>query len=191
MNDYTPRVSHFFVPLCMAAIGGVFLYSGWIVMAWLVFSLTALSGLFIFWIGWLQTRAEFMRSVASPAHELQTLNPEQYRALGIRVPELRVYSSGTEPIIMVEDRNLKYEFLRELLIACDDKQFVPSSRYDKETVDLKQWKEAANLLMERGYLIVGSAAGNHTLFWHNGGRAACIAAYFGNETKLMRLEVME
>lgn len=184
-DDYIPKPWHFLFPVLLFAAGSLLLID----MFWMSIGLWLLGTLAATWIfiaGLWKSRADYNYSIVAVAHEIKEMNPEQWQALGIRFPELRIRYHG-KPISYIEDTDIRSEWMKQFLDDSDEYQFAPERLYGEGTQARKQWMLVRDFLISEGYLIDQSAAGNHSWLWRTGRRRQLLTMYFDQPLVLQNL----
>lgn len=179
-SDYIARPHHMLWPTAFL-IGGCLLLDKSIWMGRAIIVVGILLAVWIFIAGLWDAKTRYNASIAAVAHEIKDMDPERYRALGIRIPELHIYASHEGPIEYLEDTEIRMDLARQFLRDSDEYQFAPERLYGEGTRMRRQWQLLKDWLIEQGYLINNSAAGNHTWLWRTGRRSVFMRHYLGED----------
>ena len=175
-NDYIPKPAHLLFPVLLLIAGSLLIVDFFSISIGLWF-LGTLAALWIFIAGLWKSRADYNYSIVAVAHEIKEMNPDQWQALGISFPELRIRWDG-KPINYIEDTDIRLENFQRFLDDSDDMQFAPERLYGDGTQMRRQWMMCRDYLIERNFLIENSASGNHSWLWRTGRRRQLINMYF-------------
>lgn len=188
-TDYSPRPLHFFLPALFFIAGAVtMIHSAGLGLAF--WWLGLLASLWIFFIGIWQARSAYNSTLSDVAREVRLMNPEQYDALGIHFPELRIHYHG-KPVSYLEDTSVRMEHFKKFLEDSDEVQFAPERLYGDGTQMRRQWTLCRDWLIEMDFLIQNSAAGNHSWLWRTGRRSQLFSMYFSQPLELIDLNELE
>lgn len=173
LNEYTPKPHHLLWPTAFF-IGGTL---AWIDAAWTMtglalYSLGGLSALWIFYVGTLQARSDYNHSMVSMAEAISKLSPDQWQALGIAFPHLRVRWHG-KPIEYVDDTDIRLEAFERFMQDSNEYQVAPERTYGDGTLLRRQWFLWIAWLKTQKFLIDDSASGNHSYLWRGGAFQQC------------------
>jgi hypothetical protein len=127
--------------------GGLFYLGSFMVMAWLTN----------------RERIAFYDAVSRLADRLSSLDADQWQALGIAFPSLRIHWSG-RPIQFVEDSNFTVDEFRRFMGDSNYRQISPMRNWNNGR-DRRTWERIKNWLEAKGYIQHYSAAGNHSWLW--------------------------
>jgi hypothetical protein len=165
MNNYIPKLSHA-VTTCLLGIifiGALAYASPWQV-AFLVGAIAFISmSALIFALLFLEQRRSFYHTVAYFADRLAQLDPDQWQALGIAFPHLRIRWSG-QPIQFFEDTSATMEQFERFMRDSDHRQISPERNWSGGP-QRRAWREIVNWLQRQEYIYKDSAAGNHSWLW--------------------------
>lgn len=182
-EPYQPRLSH--------AVGLVFM--GCIVIAYAavnfndaVLSISLLTGglFYLFSIAvmwWLTSRERiaFYDAVTRLAERLSELDPDQWQALGIAFPTLRIHWNG-RPLQFIEDSDFTVDEFRRFMEDSDFRQISPMRNWSNGR-DRRTWERIKTWLEVRGYVHHYSASGNHSWLWRGNAYPVLKIRYLGGE----------
>ena len=187
--NYSPKPIHLiFAALFFIAGSWSIADSFWLAIG--LWSLGSLAGIWIFLAGLWQVKSDYNYSLVEVARQIREMQPEQWQALGIRYPELRIRWRG-KPIAYLEDSDIRVEDLQRFVDDSDEYQFAPERLYGEGTRTRAQWKLCRDWLIDQHFLIDNSAGGNHSWLWRSGRRGQLISMYLIPELKLKNLNDLE
>lgn len=165
MDAYKPKLSHATLTAALTIFfAGLYAYPTRWDDAWLIggviFGLLTASIVALIFV---EQRRIFYHSLAYFADSLSKLNPEQYQALGIRFPHLRIRWRG-EAIQYFEDTGATMENFARFMSDSSIRQISPERNWNGGP-DRRAWAEIKGWLEEQGYIYQSSAAGNHSWLW--------------------------
>lgn len=179
-TDFTPRPEHLLWPAFFIVAGSLLLHNIGL-MAIGLFILGVLAVIWIVIAGLWIAKAAFNESVAAVAHEIKDMDPEQYRALGLQIPELHIYPARGEPVAYLEETEIRMDLVRMFIADSDEYQFAPERLYGEGTRKRRQWAMLRDWLIDNNYVIDNSNAGNHSWQWRSGRRALFMRNYLGQD----------
>jgi hypothetical protein len=165
MNNYIPRLSH---AVTTSLLGIVFTgllaqpsqwQSAFLAGAIIFIVMAALIMVLIF----LEQRRSLIHSMAYFAERISQLDPDQWQALGIAFPHLRIRWSG-EPIQFFEDTQATMEHFERFMRDSDHRQISPERNWSSGP-QRRAWREIVAWLERQTYIYKDSAAGNHSWLW--------------------------
>jgi len=183
--NYTAKPIHLLFSVLLYAAGSMLMIQFFWFSIGLWF-LGTLAAIWIFIAGLWQSKSDYNLSLARVAEQIRMMNPEQWNALGIRYPELRIKFHG-KPIQYLEDSDIRLECFQKFLDDSDEYQFAPERLYGDGTQLRNQWRMSRDWLIGKGFIIDNSAAGNHTWLWRTGRRQQLISMYFPPEISMVDL----
>jgi hypothetical protein len=190
--SYAPRLSHAVLNAIMG-IGFVWLLaveSPWSI-AYLVGAVTFLAmAALVFLMLFQEQRREFYSTMASFAEALARLNPDQWQALGIRFPHLRIRWHG-KPIQFFEDTGATMDDLERFMRESNARQISPERNWT-DGPQRRAWAEIHAWLIEHGMIFEASAAGNHSWLWRGNSYSILWQRYIHDlDLKLVNLGELE
>lgn len=138
-----------------------------------------LVGTLVLYIGiiW-DAKARYWNSVKGAAKEIAALDPQQFQALAMTFPLVRVrWTSTAKPRIMLEDSEIAtMTHLAVFLNGSNGKQVFPKRdwhgevtfRGDTVNLDRTSYEEILNIFIRHRLVIPDSAAGPHSWLWVEG-----------------------
>ena len=173
---YEANPAHLLFPLMLMFLAAVLLtYSS--ILAAALFVISIVASIWMLIAGLYQVRIAYNYSIVAIAEQVKSMDPERYRALGIAIPELRVYPSVEGPVLLMEDTEIRLDSFVQFMNDSDEYQFAPQRLYGDGTLMRRQWFMAVNWLVKRGHLIESSASGSHTYLWRSGRRTQVMREY--------------
>lgn len=165
---FEPRFRHIAVSLLLglALIAASLYYlSDALMFAALVVGLLFIV-LSVFVVGWINNRerAVFYSSLTGFARELAALDPDQYGALGIRFPMLRLRWRG-KPVLTVEDSDVTLEHFEIFMQDSNFQQIAPERIWNTSVRPRPVWMKLRSWLEKNEYIYRESAAGSHSWLW--------------------------
>jgi hypothetical protein len=165
MNNYIPKLSH--AVLC--TIAGI-IFTGLLAQpsqweyAWLVGAIAFITiAALIFVLLFLEARRSFYNTMAYLAERLAQLNPDQWQAMGIAFPHLRIRWKG-KPIQFFEDTQATLDDFERFMRDSNTRQISPERNWSSGP-DRRAWREIAEWLIANKYIYEQSASGNHSWLW--------------------------
>ena len=144
----------------------------------------------IFALMFLEQRRSFYHTMAYFAEQLARLNPDQWQALGIAFPHLRIRWKG-KPIKFFEDTQATMEEFERFMRDSNTRQISPERNWSSGP-DRRAWREIVEWLIEQGYIYRDSAAGNHSWLWRGAMHAHLWQRYIeGTERTLADLNEVD
>lgn len=180
MYPYIPRPWHLFIPALICFCGSA--ASAW--YPWLGAALMLIGVLGALWImaaGAWEAKASYNSSLARVAEAIKDLNPDQWQAIGIRFPELRVRYQG-QPVRYLEDTEIRMEAFERFMADSSTDAVAPQRYYGDGTALRRQWHAWIGWLTRQGYIIPNSASGNHSLLWRPGRHQQLMQMYLSEPT---------
>lgn len=110
-------------------------------------------------------RVKFYESAARFAESMANLNNDQWAALGIAFPTLRIRWNG-QPIQLIEDSEIMFEDFKKFMLDSDYRQISPERNWSTGKAR-RTWTIIRDWLLEKKYIYEYSAAGNHSWLWKN------------------------
>jgi hypothetical protein len=187
--NYSPKPLHLLLPALLYAAGSMLIIQFFWFSIGLWF-LGCLAALWIFISGLWQAKTDYNFSLAEVAKQIREMNPEQWQALGIRYPELRIRWHG-KPIAFLEDTDIRIDYLQKFIDDGDEYQFAPERLYGDGTQLRNQWRMTRDWLIEKQFVIENSASGNHSWLWRSGRRGQLISMYLREDSALQNLNDLE
>lgn len=165
MNNYKPQLWHaIFTALLGIVCTGLYAYPTRWENAWLIGSITfLLMTAAVFALVFAEQHRSFYHTMAYFADKLAALNPDQWQALGIRFPHLRIRWKG-KPIHFFEDTQATMDELERFMRDSNTRQISPERNWSSGP-DRRAWMEIKDWLEDNGYIYQQSAAGNHSWLW--------------------------
>ncbi len=186
MNEkppYQPRLSHavmlVFLGCIVIAYAAVNFSDAVLTVSLLTGALCYLFSLLVMW--WLTSRERiaFYDAVSRLADRLAELDPDQWQALGIAFPTLRIHWNG-RPLQFIEDSDFTVEEFRRFMDDSDFRQISPMRNWSNGR-DRRTWERIKTWLEVRGYVQYYSAAGNHSWLWKGNAFHILKIRYLGSE----------
>jgi hypothetical protein len=170
-NDYTAQPHHLLWPV-MFFTGGTLAWLrfdeaawGWLGLA--LYGIGILATLWIVFAGVLDARSEFNISMVSMAKAISELSPDQWQALGIAFPHLRVRWHG-KPIEYIDDTDVRLDAFEIFMRDSNEYETAPQRNYGDDTLLRRQWHLWIAYLKANDHIIADSASGNHSYLWRGG-----------------------
>lgn len=166
-DEYSPRLSHA-VTLAIsgcAAFGysGLYLSGKALIAGEMCGVLLVIFSIIIMVFLGNRERIAFYRSASHFAEQLSHLDQDQYQALGIAFPVLRIHWNG-QPVQLIEDSDFTLEDFRRFMDDSDFRQISPERNWSSGR-DRRTWLRIKNWLELKEYIHPVSAVGNHSWLW--------------------------
>ncbi len=116
----------------------------------------------LFWLG-NRERIAFYEKLREVAEAIRDLEPNQWQALGIAFPTLRIRFAG-RPLRMIEDTDILQAELERFIANSTDRQISPERNWSNGK-DRRAWLRIKTWLEENELIDEHSAAGNHSWLW--------------------------
>jgi hypothetical protein len=166
-NAYTPRLSHSITLITTACLllivagkwGDDFTFS---VCAGAAALFIIIAVVVLFWLG-NRERIAFYDKLQDVAEAIRDLEPNQWQALGIAFPTLRIRWNGT-PLRYIEDTDITQEELERFIADSTDRQISPERNWSNGR-DRRTWLKIKTWLEGNEWIIEHSAAGSHSWLW--------------------------
>lgn len=139
----------------------------------------------VVWIGKAEVRKTY-ETATNFAEKLAALDPDQYRALGIRFPMLRIEYRG-QPITTVEDSGVTLKHFRAFLDDSDFRQVSPERNWASREKPRSVWRKIMAWLQENDFIYPNSAAGSHSWLWKGESRKLLQIRYVYPHIQISRL----
>jgi len=97
--------------------------------------------------------------------ELKHLTKDQFMALGIKFPYMRIKLGSVEPLVFFEDTNATMDQFTYYVRTSNDRQVSPLREWRTTELPARVWHEITDYLIKAGYVDRSSAAGNHSHLW--------------------------
>jgi hypothetical protein len=170
LNEFVPQPRHLFWPAILFGAGTL----AWVRLgdpAWLLgvalYGLGGMAALWILYTGTLQARTNYNQSMVSVAEAISQLSPDQWQALGIAFPHLRVRWHG-KPIEYIDDTDIRLDAFERFMHDSNELEVAPQRLYGDGTLLRRQWHLWIAYLQANDYIIANSASGNHSHLWRGG-----------------------
>lgn len=167
MDLYTPKLSHaiqlVFIALALFLVGGTWATDDQF------FAIQVTSGiLLVFSVAimfWLNNREQiaFYDALGRFSESIRQMDHDQWQALGIRVPALRVRWHG-RPVQMIEDTDITVEDLEAFMEDSTASQISPVRNWSNG-IERRRWERIKSWLESQNYIVKNSAAGSHSWLW--------------------------
>lgn len=108
-------------------------------------------------------RIAFYRTASNFAEQLSHLDQDQWQALGIAFPVLRIHWNG-QPLQLLEDSDITIQEFRRFMEDSDFRQ-ISAERNWSSGRDRRTWLRIKSWLELKEYIHPVSAAGNHSWLW--------------------------
>lgn len=115
-----------------------------------------------------RSRIDFYRAVTALADKLKDLSPNQFSALGIAFPTLRIRFEG-EPLQYIEDTDIQKSELAQFLAGSGLQQTMPERNWISNGWRRERYFSILRWLEENKWIYKDSAAGNHSWLWRGSG----------------------
>ena len=134
--------------------------SNWLIIAGCGLILMA----FLIWILLFQEAAnEKYRTITAFGNMLAKLDPDQWSALGIAFPHIRIKWTG-KPLKFFEDTDITLEDFECFMQDSDGRQISPERNWANGP-DRRKWQMIKDWLEAKEYIYSQSASGNHSWLW--------------------------
>lgn len=190
---YNPRLSHAVFCLVFGAVliatSGLW-FSG--VAAVSIGAAGFILCVYSIWIMiWLRNREsiEFYDSVTRLAEQLTHLDVDQWNALGIRFPTLRIQYNG-EPVLMVENSGVRLDDF-ERFMNDSNARYVSPERNWSQGRKRRAWHQIMKWLEINQYIYPDSAAGSHSWLWRGNSYNLLIDRYITPHVRVGNLNAQE
>jgi hypothetical protein len=192
MDNYRPKLSHAVITALVGILfTGLFAYDTRWENAYLLGAITFLlmsAGTFALLFA--EQNRSFYHTMAYFAEQLAHLNPDQWQALGIRFPHLRIRWKG-KPIQFFEDTQATMDDFERFMRDGNTRQISPERNWPSGP-DRRAWGEIKYWLEENGYIYEGSASGSHSWLWRGAMHANLWQRYITeNEVDIPNLNEMD
>ena len=192
MNNYIPKLWHAVITALVGIIfTGLLAYPSPWDAAYLIGAIAfVVMAALIFALMFLEQRRSFYHTMAYFAEQLARLNPDQWQALGIAFPHLRIRWKG-KPIHFFEDTQATMDEFERFMRDSNTRQISPERNWSSGP-DRRAWREIVEWLIEQGYIYRDSAAGNHSWLWRGAMHAHLWQRYIeGTERTLADLNEVD
>lgn len=157
--NYIPRLWHAIILFLLGCAALWLSLSGWPLIAGIGLILMAA---FVLILLWRDSMNEYYRTITAFGNMLAKLTPDQWSALGIAFPHIRIRWKG-KPIKFFEDTSATMEDWERFLDDSNWKQISPERNW--KGADLRKWEQIKGWLEEHNFIIRDSAAGQHSWLW--------------------------
>lgn len=97
--------------------------------------------------------------------EMKHLTKDQFLALGIKFPHIRIKLGAIKPIEFFEDTNATYEQFDFYIRTSNDRQISPLRDWRTTERPARIWHEITDHLIKFGYVQRASSSGSHSHLW--------------------------
>lgn len=167
MDYYNPRLSHA-VMLVLAAfaiylVGGILMTDEQFAAAKIASAAFVLFSILV--MAWINNRERiaFYDSMTRFSEAIRQMDNDQWQALGIRVPALRVRWHG-RPVQMIEDTDITVDDLEGFMEDSTASQISPVRNWSNG-IERRRWERIKSWLESQNYIVKNSAAGSHSWLW--------------------------
>jgi hypothetical protein len=167
MNTYNPRISHsvyliVFGCLLMGMAGNMFEGTA-LAVSLIGGTMMMILAVLVAWFLANRERIAFYDAVTRLAEQLSRLDQDQWRALGIAFPTLRIHWDGT-PTQLLEDSDITLDEFARFMKDSNPHQISPERNWSNGR-ERRTWLRIKTWLESCGYIKQQSAAGNHSWLW--------------------------
>lgn len=161
-------VTMMFVTVGSIIVIGLFSMNGWVMLGFIAlagmsFTLTVLLGIYHA----SHQRATFYRSVIDVGEMLMKLDRDQWGALGISFPTLRIRYRHVVRVC-IEDTDITIEDFERFMQDSNTRYISPERNWANGRGRAK-WLEIKTFLQTEGFIYESSAAGQHSWLWRADG----------------------
>ena len=168
MDYYTPKLSH---AVGLLLLGLSIMLAGSYMADGLPFAIMEGGGVIVcvfsfVVMNWVDgsSKKEMYKTATSFAEKLAALDPDQYNALGIRFPTLRISFRG-RPVVLVEDSDFQLKHFRLFLEDSNYRQVVAERDWNSRERPRYVHQKIVRWLELHEYVHKDSAAGSHSHLW--------------------------
>jgi hypothetical protein len=176
--EYQPKLFHVFISIIIGTIFFVASVSWPFIGIWLqIAGLLSWSCIVLIYARLIiDTRKQMFYVQKEWLSELRQMDPEQWRALGlINIPFINITWEGETMLIWEGTVSMKY--FEHFMHTSNDSQTSPKGEWNTKKYPERVWTLIYNRLVQLGFVIPDSAAGNHSYLWRPGMRAEAWARY--------------
>jgi hypothetical protein len=121
-------------------------------------------------------RRKYIDAVSMQVRELRQMDPEQWNALGlIHLPYLNIVWTGETSVIW--EGVVPMEYFDHFMRTSNDAQISPERGWNSTEYPARIWTQIYGRLLQLGFIVPDSAAGNHSYRWQPGAVAELWARY--------------